>query len=262
MRRSVSHIALSMLFAAAQTASICSILQTPVFSAILFSVVFAGLLAAVAAAVGSVLKYSNIEQYPAVQRMVNYAALGALFVIIPLGLSLGAVCLFFNTEIFSQFLVLAPFECIVALLLYFVVFYYFKNKILLSNKTEEPEPSSEPVRELVERRETIDQITVKTGQKLLMVNVQDIFYLQSDGDYVQIHTADKKLLKEQTMKYYEESLPQSLFVRTHRSYIVNIRKIARIELYEKQTQLLTLTNGEQLRVSPAGYKLLRIRLGL
>jgi DNA-binding LytR/AlgR family response regulator len=79
---------------------------------------------------------------------------------------------------------------------------------------------------------------------------------------VQIVTAQSRYLKEETMKYFEASLPRSRFVRVHRSYIVNVEKILRIELYEKQNQMLTLTNGDQIRASVAGYRELRTILNL
>lgn len=52
------------------------------------------------------------------------------------------------------------------------------------------------------------------------------------------------------------------FVRVHRSHIVNVEKILRIELYEKQNQMLTLKNGDQIRASVSGYKALREALNL
>jgi len=86
--------------------------------------------------------------------------------------------------------------------------------------------------------------------------------MQADGDYVQIFTEQAKFLKEQTMKYFEEHLPDNQFVRVHRSVIVNVEMISRIELYEKQSQLLTLKTGQQIKASPAGYKALRAVLNL
>ncbi|MCE5179840.1 MAG: LytTR family transcriptional regulator DNA-binding domain-containing protein [Porphyromonadaceae bacterium] len=57
-------------------------------------------------------------------------------------------------------------------------------------------------------------------------------------------------------------LPRTQFVRVHRSYIVNVEKILRIELYEKQSQILTLKNGDKIRASASGYKALRSILNL
>ena len=107
-----------------------------------------------------------------------------------------------------------------------------------------------------------ERIAVKSGTKIHVVLIPDILYLQADGDYVQIFTRDGKYLKEQTMKYFDEHLPENQFVRVHRSVIVNVEMISRIELYEKQNQLLTLKNGQQIKTSPAGYKALRMALNL
>ena len=77
-----------------------------------------------------------------------------------------------------------------------------------------------------------------------------------------IHSTKGKFLKEQTMKSLEYTLPADKFVRVHRSNIINVDFIARIELYDKQTQLLKLKNGAQVKASLAGYKLLKKTLGL
>ena len=58
------------------------------------------------------------------------------------------------------------------------------------------------------------------------------------------------------------TLSDTEFVRVHRSYLVNVSKILRIELYEKQTQMLSLSNGDKLKISVSGYKRLREVLGL
>jgi len=63
------------------------------------------------------------------------------------------------------------------------------------------------------------------------------------------------------MKRYETCLPQDRFVRVHRSYIVNLPKILKIERYG-QKQLLQLSDGTSIRVSATGYKLLREKLDL
>jgi two-component system LytT family response regulator len=70
-----------------------------------------------------------------------------------------------------------------------------------------------------------------------------------------------KALKQQRMKFFEESLPKSEFVRIHRSYIVRISAIAKIEPYGKENYLAVLKNGDKLPVSRAGYKHLREEMG-
>ena len=110
--------------------------------------------------------------------------------------------------------------------------------------------------------EQLERITVKRGNAIEVLTLYEILYFQADGDYVTIQSTKGRFLKEQTMKYFESHLDNALFVRCHRSYLVYVKAIERIELIEKQQQWLFLTNGERLRTSPMGYKLLKQRLGL
>ena len=64
------------------------------------------------------------------------------------------------------------------------------------------------------------------------------------------------------MAYFEKSLPADLFARTHRSYIVNVNEITRIEPYEKENHLAVLRSGAKVPVSQSGYAKLRMVLGL
>ncbi len=70
---------------------------------------------------------------------------------------------------------------------------------------------------------------VKTEYRLQRVDYADIAYLEGQGDYVAIHTPAGRIMTLENMKHFEEVLPTTLFVRTHRSYIVSIRKIDYIE---------------------------------
>jgi DNA-binding LytR/AlgR family response regulator len=108
----------------------------------------------------------------------------------------------------------------------------------------------------------IERIALKTGQKIHVILIPDLVYIQSDGDYVQLITENGKYIKEETMKYFEANLHPHKFVRIHRSYIVNVEKIARIELFEKNSQILILKNGHQIKASTTGYKMLREILNL
>ena len=103
---------------------------------------------------------------------------------------------------------------------------------------------------------TLTRIAVKDRQQIHVIPVTDIDYIESDGDYVKIHTGEKAYLKEKTMKFFEENLPQQ-FIRIHRSYIVNVNEVAKIELYEKESYRVHLKNGEILKASSSGYKTLK-----
>ena len=80
----------------------------------------------------------------------------------------------------------------------------------------------------------IDRISVKDGARIHIIDLEEILYLQASGDYVTIFTTTGQYLKEQTMKYFEQSLPSPAFVRIHRSTIVHTAQIARIELFGKE----------------------------
>lgn len=110
--------------------------------------------------------------------------------------------------------------------------------------------------------EVIDRISVKDGARIHIIDLEEIFYLQASGDYVTIFTTTGQYLKEQTMKYFEQSLPSPAFVRIHRSTIVHTAQIARIELFGKETYQVRLKNGVTLRASNSGYKLLKEKLAL
>lgn len=66
-----------------------------------------------------------------------------------------------------------------------------------------------------------DAITVKSGYDLHKLKYADIRYIESDSEYVNYHTADKKIMSNQSLKSLENLLPSSLFMRVHRSYIIN-----------------------------------------
>ena len=109
---------------------------------------------------------------------------------------------------------------------------------------------------IVPTSETLSRIAVKDRQQIHVVPVVDIDYIESDGDYVKIHTGNSSYLKEKTMKYFEENLPRQ-FIRIHRSFIVNVNEVAKIELYEKESYRVHLKNGEVLKASSKGYKALK-----
>lgn len=101
--------------------------------------------------------------------------------------------------------------------------------------------------------ETIRRIVVKLGSRIHIIPVNAILYIEAQDDYVMIHTQDGRFLKQNTMKYFEAHLPENEFVRIHRSYIVAVKEIVRLEAYEKDSHLVILKNNSQLNVSRTGY---------
>ena len=106
------------------------------------------------------------------------------------------------------------------------------------------------------------RIVVKTGGKIKIIPLEDIHFLEAADDYVKIHTHQGAFLKNRTMSYFEQALDPTQFVRTHRSYILNIQQVTRIDPYEKDSHLCILQSGAQVPVSKAGYVKLKAVLGL
>ena len=92
--------------------------------------------------------------------------------------------------------------------------------------------------------------------------MQEVLYLEAYDDYVQIHTKDGLFLKKKTMGYYEQTLDPAQFVRVHRSFIVPISQLTRIEPLEKDSHVALLKNGTRIPLSKSGYTKLRTVLGL
>ena len=106
------------------------------------------------------------------------------------------------------------------------------------------------------------RIVVKNGSMIKIIPVQEIFFLEAADDYVKIHTKEGYFLKNKTMTHFERVLDIQHFVRSHRSYIVNVQQITRIDPYEKDNHVAILKNGTKVPVSRNGYGKLRDVLGL
>ena len=106
------------------------------------------------------------------------------------------------------------------------------------------------------------RIVVKNGSKIKIIPSHDVLYLEAADDYVKIHTREGYFLKNKTMSHFEQSLDSTSFVRSHRSYIVNVQEITRIDPYEKDNHVAILRSGAKVPVSRSGYGKLKDVLGL
>ncbi|WP_273566123.1 LytR/AlgR family response regulator transcription factor [Maribacter halichondriae] len=77
--------------------------------------------------------------------------------------------------------------------------------------------------------EKSDSITVKSGYDLHKLKYSDILYIESDSEYVVYHTAPSKIMSNQSLKKLEDLLPNDIFMRVHRSYIVNTQKVSALK---------------------------------
>jgi len=106
------------------------------------------------------------------------------------------------------------------------------------------------------------RIVVKIGSKIKIIPIHDVYFLEAADDYVKVHTQDGSFLKNKTMNHFENTLDPHQFVRSHRSYIVNVQQITRIDPYEKDNHIAILKSGAKVPVSRNGYAKLRAVLGL
>jgi two-component system LytT family response regulator len=103
----------------------------------------------------------------------------------------------------------------------------------------------------------VERIAVRDGTRVDIIRVERLDYVEAQDDYVALVCAGKKHLKQQTISAMESMLDPSRFVRIHRSYIVNLERVSRIEPYGKDTRVVVLSDGTQLPVSRSGYARLK-----
>jgi two-component system, LytTR family, response regulator len=103
----------------------------------------------------------------------------------------------------------------------------------------------------------LDRIAVRDGTRVFIIPIAKLDYVEAQDDYVALATEGKKHLKQQTISSLEAALDPSRFLRIHRSYIVNLERVVKVEPYAKDTHVAVLSNGVQIPVSRAGYARLR-----
>jgi two-component system LytT family response regulator len=101
--------------------------------------------------------------------------------------------------------------------------------------------------------EFVERVVVKDGAKVTIIPVDKLDYVEAQDDYVALHSQKRSYLKQQTISSLEAILNPKQFVRIHRSCIVNLERIAKIEPYTKDSRLAILNDGTQLPVSRSGY---------
>ncbi|WP_417592635.1 LytR/AlgR family response regulator transcription factor [Owenweeksia hongkongensis] len=123
----------------------------------------------------------------------------------------------------------------------------------------------ENVKKVVEEAvQTTDQnrVVIKDGAKIRIIPVKDIIRLEADDDYVKIFTAQGNFMKKKTLTHFEKTLTQDIFVRVHRSHLLNISHILRIDPYEKNSHVALLKDNTRVPVSRSGYQVLKGVLNL
>lgn len=107
-----------------------------------------------------------------------------------------------------------------------------------------------------------NRIVIKDGSEISIIPTSELEYLEAYDDYVKIHHKGKVHLKKKTMNYFEQLLNPAIFIRIHRSYILNINELAKIESFEKNSYIAILRSGKRIPISRTAYAPLKNILGI
>jgi two-component system LytT family response regulator len=138
------------------------------------------------------------------------------------------------------------------------------NRALQRLSADQATPGQDSLSQITEAAHrlphTLHRIVVKEGAQVHVIPVQDVIWIAAADDYVEIHTPTRRYLKQKPMNSFEQHLPEDQFVRVHRSAIVAVAQIKKIEPDTKDTWSLTLKDGREINVSRSGMKSLKEKL--
>lgn len=130
----------------------------------------------------------------------------------------------------------------------------------VKTRAEKPPAASELAATARQPGQFAERIVVKDGTRVTLIPVTKLDYAEAQDDYIALASEGKKHLKQQTIASLEAALDPNRFVRIHRSYVVNLERVTRIEPYGKDSRVVVLSNGARLPVSRVGYSRLRALL--
>ena len=122
-------------------------------------------------------------------------------------------------------------------------------------------PSGDKLRAEVKRDSgPVERVLIRDGSRVHVLPVSEIDFVQAQDDYVCFHVSGKEFLKEQPLAEVEATLDPARFVRVHRSYLLNVDRLARVEPLTKDSRIAILKDGRRLPLSRAGYQRLNALL--
>lgn len=131
---------------------------------------------------------------------------------------------------------------------------------LLDDKFKQDDSIRNIITEHDKKIETLERVVIKDGGKINIIPVNEIRWIEAQDDYVMIYSTQGKFLKQKTMKYFEDHLEETQFVRIHRSYIINLSYLQHLEQQETDSYKIILKNGTELPVSKSGLARLKATL--
>ncbi len=137
------------------------------------------------------------------------------------------------------------------------------TKWLVNRLQKSVENSTQKIVEKINYQpEEKNRIVVKNGANIKIIPVADVLYLEAFDDYVKIYTTDGMQLKKKTLSFYEQTLDEQKFLRVHRSYIIQLTQLTKVEPYDNNNHIAMLKNGTKIPVSRSGYLKLKEVLGI
>lgn len=130
---------------------------------------------------------------------------------------------------------------------------------------DRPEVEKEKMKKVAETaspNQNPNRVVIKDGSKIRIIPIKEVIRLEADDDYVKIYTQQGNFMKKKTLQHFEDTLSSEFFLRVHRSHLLNITHITRIDPYEKNSHVALLKNGERISVSRGGYQKLKESLRL
>ncbi len=129
------------------------------------------------------------------------------------------------------------------------------------SQAEKQQPAAVPVIDNNVYEGYQHRIVVKDNSTIRIIPAQEIYYVEANDDYVKIVTKDGSFLKKSTLGHIEQSLDPQQFVRVHRSYLIPVSQLSKIEPYEKDSHIALLHCGAKVLVSKSGLSKLKTMLG-
>jgi len=123
-----------------------------------------------------------------------------------------------------------------------------------------PTPVSGLLASMRAEGQPLNRILVRQGPRVDVIPADKLDYAEAQDDYVSLRTEGRVLLKQQTMAELEASLDAARFIRIHRSYLLNLDRLAKIDVDARDNRVAVLVDGTRLPVSRAGYARLKTLL--
>ena len=132
----------------------------------------------------------------------------------------------------------------------------------LPGRLKQPEAIAELLESAANSPAQHNRVVVKINGAIKIIPVTEIHYFEANDDQVRISTTEGDFYKNKTMSFFERTLDPEQFIRIHRSYLINLSQVTKIELKEKDSYIVLLKSDIWLPVSKTGYVKLKAALGL